>query len=115
MADLEVWLRGEVSRQSLYQLSSNIAQEVIEQASVSVTPLLRAKAEEMARARPATSPASGGVGRRPGSPLFLPQALHAERVVQVASEVAREVVHSVLADLDFQLRDTPSPQLSTRS
>ncbi|CAE7219617.1 unnamed protein product [Symbiodinium necroappetens] len=101
MADLELWLRNEV----LLQLSANTAEEVIEQASVSVTPLLRQRAEEIAeRARPATSPAVGGAvsgaggQQRPGSPVFLSLALHAERVA--------EVVHSVLMNAELQVGET---------
>lgn len=108
MADLELRLRNEV----LLQLSANTAEEVIEQASVSVTPLLRQRAEEIAeRARPATSPAvSGGGQQRPGSPVFLSLALHAERVAEVAADIAREVVHSVLTTAELQVGETPPPQ-----
>jgi len=109
MADLELWLRNEV----LHQLSANTAEEVIEQASVSVTPLLRQRAEEIAeRARPATSPAVSGAGgqQRPSSPVFLSLALHAERVAEVAADIAREVVHSVLTNAELQVGETPPPQ-----
>ena len=97
MADLELWLRNEV----LLQLSANTAEEVIEQASVSVTPLLRQRAEEIAeRARPATSPAvSGGGQQRPGSPVFLSLALHAERVAEVAADIAREAMFGIRSSL----------------
>ena len=97
MADLELRLRNEV----LLQLSANTAEEVIEQASVSVTPLLRQRAEEIAeRARPATSPAvSGGGQQRPGSPVFLSLALHAERVAEVAADIAREAMFGIRSSL----------------
>ncbi|CAE7380539.1 unnamed protein product [Symbiodinium pilosum] len=111
MADLELFLRSEVSRQSLLQLSASVAEEVVEQASARATPLLRLRAQD--QSRPSTSPA------RPGGAAgvelqwllsdLLPQT-HAERVAEVAAEMAREVVHAVLTNLEFQVRETPSPQ-----
>ena len=66
-----------------------------------MTPLLRQRAEEIAeRARPATSPAVSGAGgqQRPSSPVFLSLALHAERVAEVAADIAREAMFGL--DLD---------------
>ena len=112
VADLELCLRSEVTRGSLLQLSTSVAEEVIEQASAAVTPLLRQRAEER---RPATSPAAPAAWEADSRPspwaaeLF--PVTHAERVAEVAAEMAREVVHAVLTNLEGAWRDTPSPQL----